>query len=53
MHRQIGDVAGHRLIADAMSYVDHEDYDLARLEAERRAEAKRVALSRGPSGPPP
>lgn len=44
MHRLIGEVAGHRNIADAMSYVDHEQYDLARLEAERRSAAKRAAL---------
>jgi thymidylate synthase ThyX len=44
MHRLIRDRAGHPLIADAMTYVDHENYDLARLESERRASAKRVAL---------
>ena len=44
MHRLIGEVAGHRTIADAMSYVDHEQYDLARLEAERRSAAKQAAL---------
>ncbi|GMR01975.1 MAG: FAD-dependent thymidylate synthase [Acidimicrobiia bacterium] len=44
MHRQIGEVAGHRRIADAMAFVDHKDYDLARIETERRAAAKRAAL---------
>jgi hypothetical protein len=44
MHRLIRDQAGHRLLADAMSYVDHESYDLARLQSERRASAKRAAL---------
>jgi thymidylate synthase ThyX len=44
MHRLIRDRAGHHLIADAMSHVDYEDYDLARLETERRAAAKRAAL---------
>lgn len=43
MHRLIRDQAGHRLIADAMAYVDHTDHDLARLESERRAAAKRAA----------
>ncbi len=43
MHRLIRDQAGHRLVADAMQYVDYEDYDLARLESERRAEARRAA----------
>ncbi len=44
MHELIRDEAGHRSIAAAMTYVDHDDYDLARLEAERRAAAKRAAL---------
>jgi len=44
MHRLIRDVAGHRLIADGMSFVDHNEYDLARLESERRSAAKRAAL---------
>jgi thymidylate synthase ThyX len=43
MHTQIRDVAGHARIADAMMFVDHNDYDLARLETERRAAAKRAA----------
>ncbi len=43
MHRLIGEQAGHRLIADAMSYVDHNDYELGRLESERRSEARRKA----------
>jgi len=43
MHRLIRDQAGHRLIADAMTYVDYQDYELARLETERRAAAKRAA----------
>lgn len=44
MHRLIGEQAGHRQLAAAMQYVDHKDYDLARLEGERRAAAKRAAL---------
>ena len=43
MHRLIRDVAGHTLVADAMTYVDHDSYGLARLETERRAAAKRAA----------
>ncbi len=43
MHRLIRDEAGHRVLADAMSYVDYANYDLARLESERRAAAKRAA----------
>jgi thymidylate synthase ThyX len=42
MHRQIRDVAGHAAIADAMRFVDHADYGLARLEGERRAEQRRA-----------
>lgn len=44
MHRLIRDQAGHRHIADAMRFVDHEDYGLGRLETERRAAAKRAAV---------
>jgi thymidylate synthase ThyX len=51
MHNQIRDVAGHKRIADAMTFVDHEAYALGRLETERRAAAKRAAL--GISEPSP
>jgi thymidylate synthase ThyX len=43
MHRLIRDQAGHHLIADAMSFVDHADHDLGRLEQERLAAARRAA----------
>lgn len=42
MHRQIADVAGHRIVADMMQYVDYSDVDLERLEAERRSELRRM-----------
>jgi len=45
MHRLIQTRAGHRLIADAISYVDDSLPDLERLEGERRAEAKREAAA--------
>jgi thymidylate synthase ThyX len=45
MHRLIAGQAGHRLIAEAMSYVDFDAEDLERLESERRAERKRISLS--------
>lgn len=45
MHRLIGDQAGHTALAAAMSYVDHNHYDLERLEAERLAEARRARPS--------
>jgi thymidylate synthase ThyX len=44
MHRQIAEVAGHRMVADLMTFVDHEDYALERLDSERRAEQRRQAL---------
>jgi len=41
MHRLIADQAGHRAVAEMMRFVDHGTYDLERIEAERRAEARR------------
>jgi thymidylate synthase ThyX len=41
MVRLIRERAGHRMIANAMSYVDFSDTDLERLEAERAAERNR------------
>ncbi|HEY7704796.1 MAG TPA: FAD-dependent thymidylate synthase [Acidimicrobiia bacterium] len=43
MHRQIAEVAGHRLLAAAMTFVDESVVDLERLESERKAEARRLA----------
>jgi hypothetical protein len=43
MHRLIATQAGHPLVADMMRFVDHGTYDLERLDAERRAEARRTA----------
>ncbi len=43
MHRLIAEQAGHRIVADAMRFVDHTDPDLVRLDAERRAEQRRAA----------
>jgi thymidylate synthase ThyX len=42
MHRLIAERAGHRAIADAMSFVDHGTYELERLAAERAAEERRA-----------
>ena len=47
MHDLIEKAAGHRAIAGAMTFVDYSDVDLERLEAERRAEAKRKAAQAG------
>jgi len=42
MHRLIAERAGHHAIAEMMSYVDHSgEADFERLDAERRAEARR------------
>ncbi len=41
MHRLIAEVAGHRAIADAMTFADHSDVALERLAAERAAEQRR------------
>jgi thymidylate synthase ThyX len=40
MHRLIAEEAGHRAIAGAMTFVEHGEVDLGRLEAEQRAEAR-------------
>ncbi len=42
MHRLISERAGHRVLATAMSFVDHDEPELERLEAERAAEARRL-----------
>ena len=42
MHRLIASQAGHAAIAGMMAFVDHQTYDLERLDAERRAEARRA-----------
>jgi len=47
MHDLIEKTADHRAIAGAMTYLDTSDVDLERLEAERRAEAKRRAAQAG------
>ena len=47
MHDLIEKNAGHRAIARTMTYLDTSDVDLERLEAERRAEAKRRAARAG------
>jgi hypothetical protein len=41
MHRLIEQGAGHRAIAAAMTFVDHSQVELERLEAERAAERRR------------
>lgn len=44
MHRLIAERAGHRVIAEMMSFVDHSgEAELERIASERRAEARRSA----------
>jgi thymidylate synthase ThyX len=50
MHRLIADEAGHRHIAAAMAHVDHTPAELERLDAERRAEARRTRFARRAEG---
>ncbi len=45
MHRLIAERAGHTALAEAMRFVDHSAVELERLEAERRTDARRRALS--------
>lgn len=47
MHRLIEHVAGHKAIARAMSFVDHSEVELERLQEERRLEAKRQSGQTG------
>ena len=47
MHRLIAEQAGHRLLAEAMTYVDYGADELERLESERRAEERRNSMSGG------
>ena len=47
MHKLIAEVAGHRAIAEAMTFADHSEVELERLEAERASERKRAAARRG------
>ena len=42
MHRQIAETAGHRAIAEMMTFVDTSDPAAGRLAAERRLEARRA-----------
>jgi thymidylate synthase ThyX len=45
MHRLIAERAGHRVIAELMTYADHADYEesgLERLHGERRADQRRT-----------
>ncbi len=47
MHRLIAEQAGHRAIAEAMTYADHSPVELERLEAERAAERRRQRIDSG------
>jgi len=43
MHRLIAEQAGHRAVASAMTHITTEAPELERLDAERRAQARRGA----------
>ncbi|HET9690220.1 MAG TPA: FAD-dependent thymidylate synthase [Acidimicrobiales bacterium] len=48
MHHLVADQAGHRALAELMRFVDHADHEsagLERLAGERRAEARRAAIT--------
>ncbi|MDG2027474.1 MAG: FAD-dependent thymidylate synthase [Acidimicrobiales bacterium] len=48
MHTAIGKQAGHRALAEAMNFVDHTgEPALGRLDAERRAEERRISRDHG------
>ena len=51
MHRLIAEAAGHRAIAEAMTFADHGEVALERLEAERAAERRRDRVSGGGTSP--
>ena len=48
MHRLIGEQAGHRAIAEAMTFVDHTETELGRLEAEQRSRVQAPELRAKP-----
>ncbi|HSK97234.1 MAG TPA: FAD-dependent thymidylate synthase [Euzebyales bacterium] len=49
MHELIAEQAGHRALAAMMRFVDHSDTGLGRLDAERRSDQRRTALSGRPA----
>jgi hypothetical protein len=51
MHRLIAEQAGHRAIAAAMTFADHSEVELERLEAERAAERRRALGGATPPSP--
>ena len=49
MHRLIAQKAGHRAIANAISFADHSDVTLGRLDAERASDHRRRRVEGSPS----
>lgn len=49
MHTLIAEQAGHRAVADMMTFVDHSSAELERLDAERTLQARRDAHRRSRS----
>ncbi len=53
MHRLIAEEAGHPAVAEMMRFVDHSaEPELERLEAERRAESRRLGVTDVSAGRP-
>ena len=52
MHRLIRDKAGHSALAASMEFVDHEHYQLSRLESERKLETQRDSMDVRPFSEP-
>ena len=48
MHRLIADQAGHKAIAEAMSFVEHSEVELERLASERANERRRTLTKETP-----
>jgi hypothetical protein len=42
MHELISEEADHKVISELMSFVDHDDYELQRLESEKKQDRKRI-----------
>jgi hypothetical protein len=42
MHTLIAQQAGHRLLAETMSFADHSEVELERLKAEREVERRQA-----------
>jgi hypothetical protein len=56
IHTLIAEQAGHRAVAAAMTFADHSEVELERLQAERASERQRqqrISNAEGAKEPPP